>query len=114
MLIHYTKVLSIRHSYPAIARGNYQALYAGKSTFGGFFVTYGNDKLVILHNTSADETVTFDISTLKNGSNKTLGQLMNLSSIELGDYVGVSDAELSGTTLTLGPQTTVILYQYTE
>ena len=114
LLIHYTKVLSIRHSYPAIARGNYQALYSGKSTFGGFLVTYGKDKVIILHNTSANETVTFNLASLKNGSNKTLNQLVNLSNVEIGDYVGVSDADFDGTTLTLGPQTTVILYQYAE
>lgn len=103
LLMHYTKVLSIRHSYPAIARGNYKAIYTGKSTFGGFLVTYGEDKLIILHNTSASETVTIDL--------KTLDALKGFTSFEIGDYVGVSDASIDGTTLTLGPQTTVILYQ---
>jgi glycosidase len=103
LLIHYTKVLSIRHRYPAIARGNYKAIYTGKSTFGGFLVTHGNDKLIILHNTSANETVTIDL--------KTLDALKGFTSFEIGDYVGVSDASIDGTTLTLGPQTTVILYQ---
>lgn len=103
LLMHYTKVLSIRHRYPAIARGNYKAIYTGKSTFGGFLVTHGNDKLIILHNTSANETVTIDL--------KTLDALKGFTSFEIGDYVGVSDASIDGTTLTLGPQTTVILYQ---
>ena len=111
LLIHYTKVLSIRHSYPAIARGNYQALFSGKLTFGGFLVTYGSDKLIILHNTSASETVTFNLNTLKNGTNQTISQLWGSSNFEITDLVGVSDAEIDGSTITVGPQTTVIICQ---
>ncbi len=101
LLMHYAKVLNIRHSYPAIARGTYKAIYGGKSNFGGFFVDYGNDDVIILHNTSATETVTVNL--------KTLTHLSGYSSFELLNYVGVSDASVEGTTLVLGPQTTVIL-----
>lgn len=103
LMRHYAKVLNIRHSYPAIARGTYNAIYGGKSTFGGFFVDYGNDDIIILHNTSATETVTIDLKSINNNN------LKGYSSFELLDYVGVSDASIDGTTLTLGPQTTVIL-----
>lgn len=103
LMLHYAKVLNIRHSYPAIARGTYQAIYAGKSTFGGFFVDYGNDDVIILHNTSATETVTVDLRTLNNSNIK------GCSSFELLDYLGISDATIEGTVLTIGPQTTVIL-----
>lgn len=102
LLIHYTKVLKIRHTYPAIARGTYSPIYGGKATFGGFFVTYGNDHLIILHNTSKDETVTVDLNKLTGLKDQ------GYTSYELLDYVGVSDATIEGTTLTLGPQTTII------
>ena len=101
LLNHYAKVLNIRHTYPAIARGTYSPIYGGKATFGGFLVKYQGDSLVILHNTSATETVTYNLS-----SNSALN---GYTSFELLDFVGVNDASVEGTTLTLGPQTTVIL-----
>ncbi len=107
LMMHYAKVLNIRHSYPAIARGTYKALYSGKATFGGFFVDYNDNDVIILHNTSATETVTFDLKSLKSDNNAYI--LSNHASFEILDYVGVNDAIISGTTLTLGPQTTVII-----
>lgn len=101
LLIHYTKVLNIRHTYPAIARGKYNPIYGGKLTFGGFYITYGDDHMIILHNTSATETVTIDLTTLT--------QLSKYTTFEILDFVGVNNASLDGTVLTLGPQTTVIL-----
>ena len=106
LLIHYSRVLSIRHRYPAISKGTYKPLYSGKSTFGGFFADYGNEDVIILHNTSATETVTFDLKKLtSDGANPVAGY----SSFEILEYVGVNNATISGTTITLGPQTTVIL-----
>ena len=107
LMRHYAKVLNIRHTYPAIARGTYKPLYSGKSTFGGFLVDYNNDDVIILHNTSASETVTFDLKSLKSSNNSMI--LSGYSTFEILDYVGVNDASISGTTLTLGPQTTVII-----
>lgn len=107
LMMHYAKVLSVRHSYPAIARGTYNPLYAGKATFGGFFVDYGEDDMIILHNTSASETVTIDLTTLKSTNNSKI--LANYTTFELLECLGVSSAELNGTTLIIGPQTTVII-----
>lgn len=107
LMRHYANVLSIRHKYPAIARGTYSPVYGGKTTFGGFFVDYGNDDVIILHNTSATETVTVDLTQLKGNQNNKI--LAGYSFFEILDCVGISDASISGTTLTLGPQTTVIL-----
>ena len=103
LMRHYAKVLNIRHTYPAIARGTYTAIYTGKSTFGGFHVDYGTDDVIILHNTSSSESVTVDITSLNNKN------LKNYSTFEILDYVGVNGASIDGTTLTLEPQTTVIL-----
>ncbi|MBE5818993.1 MAG: hypothetical protein E7312_08070 [Clostridiales bacterium] len=102
LLSHYSDVLSVRHSYPAIARGTYTPVYGGKATFGGFEITYGDDKLILLHNTSATETVTVDLTTL--------AQLSEYSFFTILEVLGVSDASLSDSrTLSLGPQTSVIL-----
>jgi glycosidase len=100
LLNHYIDVLAIRHKYPAIARGTYSAIYAGKVTFGGFQISYQGEKMIILHNTSSTETVTIDL--------KSLSALSGYTSFELLDFVGVDSASINGTTLTLGPQTTVI------
>lgn len=107
LLMHYSKVLNIRHRYPAIAHGTYNPLYGGMSTFGGFFVDYGNDDVIILHNTSATETVTFNLKELTTEGKVKI--LSGYSSFTILDYVGVNDATISGSTLTLGPQTTVII-----
>ena len=103
LMIHYSKVLQIRHTIPAIARGTYSPIYGGKATFGGFFVDYGNDDVIILHNTSTTETVTVNLNTLTGLKDK------GYSSYEVLAFVGVNSASVNGTTLTLGSQTTVIL-----
>ena len=97
---HYQRVIAIRHKYPAIARGEYKAIGSKDTNFGGFLITYEGEKLILLHNTSTG-VVTYDL--------KTLSLLSGYSVFELCDYVGVSTAELDGTVLTLGPQTSVIL-----
>ena len=102
LMMHYANVLKVRHSYPAIARGTYNAIYAGKATFGGFYIEYENDYLVILHNTSATETVTYDLTKISKLSGKT--------EFELLDYLGVSEANVEGNTLVIGPQSTVIIH----
>ena len=104
LLRHYVNVLKIRNNYPAIARGKYSAVYGGKATFGGFYISYENDHLILLHNTSSTETVKVNLNTLTGLKEK------NLSAYEILDYLGVSDASIDGTTLTLGPQTSVILH----
>ena len=57
--------------------------------------------MIILHNTSATETVTVDLLSLE--------KLKGYSAFVILEILGVSDADLNGTTLTLGPQTSVIL-----
>ena len=100
LMRHYANVLSIRNRYPAIARGTYTGIFTGKSTFGGFQISYNGEKLMLLHNTSPTETVTIDLKTISN--------LSGYSAFELLEVVGVNDATISGTTLTIGPQTTVL------
>ncbi len=95
MLSYYRKLLSIRHSYPAIARGIYTAMDFGEKNFGGFLVTYEGKEIMILHNTSASDTITVDLS--------------DCSISKLAEVIGVSEASIKGNMLTVGPQTSVII-----
>ena len=97
---YYCDLLAIRHKYEAIARGKYESVGCGQKNLGGFTITYGEETLVLLHNTSTEE-ITYDLSTCKD--------LAGIDLTTLCDYIGVGEAKLQGTTLTLGPQTSVIL-----
>ena len=100
LLNHYSKVLSIRHKYAEIARGDYKALTSTNKHLGGFLVTYQGSKLGILHNTS-NSPITIDISKLTG--------LDGYSFKELCDFVGAGNATLNGNILTIGAYTSVIL-----
>ena len=94
---YYCNLIAIRHRYPAIARGIYTSLDCGQKNFGGFVIAYGEETLGLFHN-NGTEAVTYDLSKLE-----------DCSFTELCDFIGMSDATLEGTMLTLGPQTSVIL-----
>jgi glycosidase len=96
LLRYYCKLLTIRHKYPAIARGQYTALNGGKN-LGGFCIEYEGETIGVLHNNSTEE-LSCDLSSLSGGS---LTQIC--------EYIGVGEARIDGTTLILGPQTSVIL-----
>ena len=95
MYNYYCKLLAIRHKHPAIARGTYTAI-KGSKNLGGFLIDHEGQTIALLHNNSQQEQ-TFDLSKLE------------VSLTELADFIGVSDARLEGTLLTLGPQTSAIL-----
>lgn len=99
LLHYYGKLTSLRKQYPEIARGDYKALSYGDTNFGGFLITYQEEQTVLLHNTSTEEKV-IDLTACAEfpADLKTLA-----------DYIGQGEAELKGTTLTLGPQTSVII-----
>ncbi len=96
MYRYYCQLLSIRHRYPAIARGTYTAI-RGEKNIGGFLIEYQGETLVLIHNNSTQE-LTFDLSKLE-GVNPTT----------LCEFIGCGDARLEGTTLVLGPQTSAII-----
>lgn len=97
LLNYYGRLLALRHKYPAIARGTYTALSCGEKNLGGFVIDHEGETLGLLHNTSTEE-MTFDLSSLEGGGFSVLC-----------DFIGAGNATLSGTTLTVGPQTSVIL-----
>jgi glycosidase len=97
---YYCRLIAIRHRYPAIARGHYTALSGGHKNLGGFLVEYQGENLCIFHNTSTEE-LTLDLATCKG--------LEGYAFTRLCDIIGVGNAKIEGTVLTLGPQTSVII-----
>lgn len=97
MYNYYCRLLAVRHKYPAIARGMYTAISCGSKNLGGFAIEYEGKTLGLIHNTSTEE-LTFDLSGLD-----------GISFTELCDVIGMGNAVLEGTILTVGPQTSVIL-----
>jgi len=94
---YYCKLISVRHKHPAIARGIYSSLKIGEKNFGGFAIEYEGEVLGLFHNTSA-EAISYDLSKLE-----------GCAFSEICDYIGMADASLEGTVLTVGPQTSVIM-----
>lgn len=96
---YYCRLLSIRHRYPAIARGTYTAANCEKN-LGGFVVQYEGEKLVILHNTS-NEQISFDL--------KNCAALSDLELGKLSEIIGSGTASLKGTLLTIDGNTSVVI-----
>ena len=97
---YYCKLIAIRHKHPAIARGDYSQLTTSNKNLGGFLVEYNGEKLGILHNTSTEE-ISYDLSKC--------ASLMGYTFTEICDFIGSGSARLEGTTIVIGPQTSVIL-----
>ena len=97
---YYCKLIAIRHKYPAIARGDYNSVTTSQKNVGGFLIEYEGEKLGLFHNTSTNE-ISIDLS-------KCTG-LDGYTFSELCDFIGVGDAKLEGTVLTIGGQTSVLV-----
>ena len=96
LLRHYCRLLTIRHTYPAIARGDYEKADCGSQELGGFVITYEGEQLVLLHNVG-DEAITIDLSAC------------GLEASKLLEAIGAGDASLKGSTLTVAGKTSVLL-----
>ena len=96
---YYCKLISIRHKYPAIARGGYSS-FSYDSSLGGFIIKYENETFLLLHNTDTED------ATLDLAANS---KLTDYKSYSIGDYIGVGSAKIEGATVTLGGQTSVII-----
>ena len=99
ILSHYQQLLSIRQRYPAVARGDYNAVSSANKNFGGFYVEYKGEVIGIFHNTSSGE--------LKIDLSKCSG-IDGHSFTQLCEVVG-KGATLEGNILTIKGQTSVIL-----
>ena len=91
---YYKKLIMIRHANPEIARGEYKAYAVPDSKIGGFFATYEGSTVLVLHNTTLS-TAAVDLS--------------GLGVSELRAVIGADGASISGTTLSIGAQTSVVL-----
>ncbi len=91
---YYKELLMIRHANPEIARGEYEAYSVPDSKVGGFFADWNGSRVLVLHNTSLSAATV---------------NLSELGVSELRAAIGMEDASLDGTTLTIGAQTSVVL-----
>ena len=94
---HYCRLLTIRHSYPAIARGYYTSIDCAEKNYGGFVVDYEGQKLGIFHN-NGTEPLSYDLSKIE-----------GCSFTQLCEVIGMGEATLEGTVLTIAGQTSVII-----
>ena len=97
LLSYYKKLIAIRQANPEIARGDYTALRFSDTKLGGFTAEWNGSTVCVLHNTTIS-TVEIDLAAAS------LQQFTTLAAV-----IGMEDAELSGTTLRLGGQTSVVL-----
>ena len=91
---YYKQLIMIRRANPEIARGVYRSVSIPGTKIGGCYATWKGSTVLVLHNTTLS-AAEIDLS--------------NLGVTELRAAVGVEDASLDGTTLTLGAQTSVVL-----
>ena len=98
---YYCKLIAMRNKYPAIARGIYTSLDCGEKNLGGFVIDYEGDTVVLIHNTSATDTLSVDLTSC--------AALEGIDLSKIGDYIGQGKATLKGNILTVEPQTSVIV-----
>ena len=94
---YYKKLIQIRKANPEIARGEYTALYFEGIKLGGFVSEYEGKKAVVIHNTSGSD-VTYD-----------LGSAITDPGLYIKNVIGLGEASLEGTVLTIGAQTSVVM-----
>ena len=94
---YYKRLIMIRKANPEIARGEYTALSIPDSKAGGFLVTWEGSTVAVFHNTT-QRTVKIDLS-----------QLTDHTFTSLSASIGIENASLDGSILTLGGQTSAVL-----
>ena len=98
---YYARLIAIRNKHPEIARGTYNAVSTSHKNVGGFYIEYEGSVIGLFHNTSLTEELSIDLSSLAGLDGHTFAKI--------ADYIGVGAARLEGTTLIIGPETSVIL-----
>ena len=93
---YYKRVILVRKANPEIARGEFKPLSLSGVNVSGFTSSWKGNTVCVLHNASTDEAV-LDLSKL------------GLDFSVLRNFVGMGEANLDGTTLTIGGQTSVVL-----
>ena len=97
LLSYYKKLIAVRQAYPAIARGDYEALALTSSRMGGFLAALDGQTVCVLHNTTSSP-ITLDLAAATDARFS-----------EVGAVVGQGDASLDGTTVTVGAMTSAVL-----
>lgn len=96
LLSYYKRLIRLRQANPEIARGEYRALSLQGSKAGGFVSTWEGSSVCVLHNTT-DKEITVDLA---KATELTFSQIT---------AIGLNDASLDGTVVTLGAQTSAVL-----
>ncbi|MBR3032462.1 MAG: hypothetical protein IKH92_05530 [Clostridiales bacterium] len=94
---YYKKLLMLRKANPEIARGEYKALSIQDSKVGGFISTYEGSSVLVLHNTTGSEK-SVDLSTVT-----------DIPFSKICGVIGMEDASMDGTVITLGAQTSCVV-----
>ena len=93
---YYCDLIAFRHQYPAIARGVYSDLKCKEKNLGGFAIEHEGQTIGLIHN-NGTEALSVDLASL------------NVTFTELCGFIGMGEATLEGTVLTVGPQTSVVV-----
>ena len=101
ILEHYRKLIAIRKANPEIARGEMIALSFKETKLGGFLCTLDGSTAGVFHNTT-ERKLSVDLS---EATEQQFSRIAAMIAVDPFDSV----AELEGTVLTLGPQTSVVL-----
>ncbi len=94
---YYRRLLKIRRDHPAIAKGNYTALTIPDSKAGGFVSTWDGETVALFHNTTPRD-VKIDLTACTD-------QAFD----KISASIGLGEAFLNGSFLTLEGQTTAVL-----
>ena len=94
---HYKKLIMIRKANPEIAIGEFTPLIITDVQAGGFLSTHAGKTVAVLHNTT-QEPVQIDLS-----------KYTDVALTQLAASVGLGEATLNGTVLTLDGQTSAVL-----
>ncbi len=94
---YYKRLLMIRSAHPEIANGAYRALRLKDTKLGGFVSTWEDRSVMVLHNTT-QRTITLDLAEIGEDGFKTISEI-----------IGVGQAALEGSLLSLEGQTSVLL-----
>ena len=97
---YYCRLLTIRHTYPAVARGKYSSIDCGEKNLGGFIIEYEGEETLLLHNTSAEE-LSYDLNNLPDGHKEAFSRIL--------EAIGLGAAKLDGTFLTVSAYTSVLV-----
>ena len=101
ILQHYRKLTAIRKANPEIARGTYEALSFKDTKLGGFLCSLNGSTVGVFHNTT-DRKLSVDLS---EATDQPFTQIAAMIAVDPFDNL----AELEGSILTLGPQTSAVL-----